>query len=106
MCEIDQVLIIIDNVYIIIFQLVIDVSKKYLPRMSSGFNSPKLTLHVGDGFEFLKTHKNAFDIIITDSSDPIGPAESLFGEQYYRLVREALTSDGILASQGKASSSP
>ena len=58
--------------------MVIDVSKKYLPYMSSGFSSPKLTLHVGDGFEFMKKHQGEFDVIITDSSDPVGPAESLF----------------------------
>lgn len=40
--------------------------------MAKGFFSPKLTLHVGDGFEFMKKNQDAFDIIITDSSDPVG----------------------------------
>lgn len=40
--------------------------------MAKGFFSPKLTLHVGDGFEFMKQNNNAFDVIITDSSDPVG----------------------------------
>lgn len=40
--------------------------------MAKGFFSPKLTLHVGDGFEFMKKNNNAFDVIITDSSDPVG----------------------------------
>lgn len=69
--------------------------------MSSGFNNERLTLVVGDGFEFLKNHKNEFDVIITDSSDPVGPAESLFGASFYKLLHEALTEDGLLASQGK-----
>jgi len=51
---------------------VVEVSKKYLPFMAEGFQSPKLTLHVGDGFEFMGKHENEFDVIITDSSDPIG----------------------------------
>lgn len=51
---------------------VINVSKKYLPGMAKGFFSPKLTLHVGDGFEFMKQNQDAFDVIITDSSDPVG----------------------------------
>ena len=50
--------------------MVIDVSKKYLPSMAVGFNSPKLTVNIGDGFEYLKQHKDHFDVIITDSSDP------------------------------------
>ncbi|CAJ0959637.1 unnamed protein product, partial [Mesorhabditis belari] len=90
MCEIDQ--------------MVIDVSKKFLPHMSHGFSDPKLDLYVGDGFEFLKNHKNEFDVIITDSSDPVGPAESLFGESYYELLRDALNDTGILSSQGTFSS--
>ena len=51
-------------------QMVMDVSKKYLPSMAVGFDSPKLTVFVGDGFEYLKQHKDYFDVIITDSSDP------------------------------------
>lgn len=40
--------------------------------MAVGYSSPKLTLHVGDGFEFMKQNQDAFDVIITDSSDPMG----------------------------------
>ncbi|KAK2501451.1 LOW QUALITY PROTEIN: hypothetical protein MC885_000674 [Smutsia gigantea] len=60
-----------------------------------------LTLHVGDGFEFMKQNQDAFDIIITDSSDPMGPAESLFKESYYQLMKMALKEDGILCCQGE-----
>ncbi|CAL1286003.1 unnamed protein product [Larinioides sclopetarius] len=58
MCEIDET--------------VIEMSKKYLPFMAKGFDSPKLTLHIGDGVEFMKNHQNEFDVIITDSTDPKG----------------------------------
>uniref|UniRef100_A0A8C2DJ59 Spermidine synthase n=1 Tax=Cyprinus carpio TaxID=7962 RepID=A0A8C2DJ59_CYPCA len=80
---------------------VINVSKKYLPGMAKGFFSPKLTLHVGDGFEFMKKNQDAFDVIITDSSDPVGPAESLFKESYYQLMKTALCEGGILCCQGE-----
>lgn len=78
---------------------VIEVSKKYLPFMAVGFNSEKLTLHVGDGFEFLKNHQETFDVIITDSSDPIGPAVHLFEENYFSLMKKALKPGGIVCSQ-------
>jgi len=52
--------------------MVVNVAKEYLHGLSSSFNSPKLELHIGDGFEFLRQRKNQFDVIITDSSDPIG----------------------------------
>ncbi|KAF6345710.1 spermidine synthase [Rhinolophus ferrumequinum] len=80
---------------------VIQVSKKFLPGMAVGYSSSKLTLHVGDGFEFMKQNQDAFDVIITDSSDPMGPAESLFKKSYYQLMKTALKEDGILCCQGE-----
>jgi len=80
---------------------VIEVSKKYLPKMACGFSSSKLTQFIGDGFEYMKEHENEFDVIITDSSDPVGPAESLFQQGYYELMRKALKPDGILCCQGE-----
>lgn len=51
---------------------VLEVSKKFLPFMGAGLTNPKLTVHVGDGFRFMAQHRKEFDVIITDSSDPIG----------------------------------
>jgi spermidine synthase len=53
-------------------EMVVEVSKQYLPNMSVGFTNPKLTLHVEDGFKFMQKHSKEYDVIITDSSDPIG----------------------------------
>lgn len=50
---------------------VVEVSKKYLPFMASSFDSPKLKLTIGDGFEYMKKRSGEFDVIITDSSDPV-----------------------------------
>ncbi|ALC40688.1 SpdS, partial [Drosophila busckii] len=79
---------------------VVELSKQYLPAMACGFDSKKLKLTIGDGFEYMKNHKNQFDVIITDSSDPIGPAVSLFNESYYGLLKNALKDGGIVCSQG------
>ena len=45
---------------------VIKVSKLYLPNMAKGFDNPKMNLFIGDGFQFMRDHKNEFDVIITD----------------------------------------
>jgi len=82
-------------------EAVIRLSKKFLPGMSVGFQHPKVKTIVGDGFEFLKERKNEFDVIITDSSDPDGPAESLFQESYFSLLNGALRDGGIVTTQGK-----
>ncbi len=40
--------------------------------MAKGFSSPKVTINIDDGFQYIQRHKNEFDVIITDSSDPDG----------------------------------
>ena len=81
---------------------VVELSKQYLPNMPSGFKSPKMELTIGDGFEYMKNHKHEFDVIITDSSDPIGPAVTLFNESYYKLMKNALRDGSIVCSQGES----
>ena len=81
-------------------EAVIKASKQFLPAMAAGFQHPKVTVHVGDGFEYLKSHSHAYDVIITDSSDPVGPAEALFQESFYDLMRQSLLPGGIICTQG------
>lgn len=68
--------------------------------MAEGFKHPKAKVHVGDGFKFLDDYKNCFDVIITDSSDPEGPAESLFQKPYFQLLHDALRDGGVITTQG------
>lgn len=51
---------------------VIAAAKKYLPGMGVGLEHPKLRVHIKDGFKFMESHKGEYDVIITDSSDPVG----------------------------------
>lgn len=83
-------------------ECVIRVSKKYLPSMAVGLQHPKAKVYVEDGFKFLAQYKNHFDVIITDSSDPEGPAESLFQKPYFELLNDALTENGVITTQGCA----
>lgn len=80
---------------------VVKVSKEFLPSMAKGFDDPKMNLYIGDGLEFLRNNKEKFDVIITDSSDPKGPAECLFGESYYQIMFESLREGGIVCAQGE-----
>lgn len=68
--------------------------------MSVGFQHPAVKTHIGDGFKFLADRKNEFDVIITDSSDPEGPAESLFQKPYFQLLHDALREGGVITTQG------
>lgn len=80
------------------------VSKKYLPLMAQGLTHPKSTVHIGDGFAFLQQpeNKGAFDVIITDSSDPVGPAQALFEKPYFQLLKEALKPGGHISTQAES----
>ncbi len=80
-------------------EAVIRLSKKFLPGMSVGFQHPKVQVHVEDGFKFMQERKGEFDVIITDSSDPDGPAESLFQSPYFKLLNEALREGGVITTQ-------
>ena len=83
---------------------VIQACKKHLPRISAKvFNQPKLDLKIEDGAEFIKNKKEAFDVILVDSSDPIGPSSVLFGKSFYKNVYKALKKDGILVAQAGSS---
>lgn len=80
---------------------VINVSKKYLPEMAKSYEDPRVKVHIGDGFKFLAEYQNQFDVIVTDSSDPEGPAESLFQKPYFALLNSALTEKGVITTQAE-----
>ena len=79
---------------------VVDFSKEYLPMLSAGaFDDPRLELVIADGAEFIRQTKGGYDVIIVDSTDPIGPGEVLFTETFYGHAKRALAEDGILVTQ-------
>lgn len=80
---------------------VIEASKKYFPEMAKGFADPRVTVEVMDGAEFLAAHRDSFDVIITDSSDPVGPASVLFETPFYNAMYASLREGGIVCTQGE-----
>ena len=79
---------------------VVDMAKEYLPNHSAGsYDDPRLNLVLADGMDFVRESGEQFDIIISDSTDPIGPGEILFTESFYVAARRCLREGGILAAQ-------
>ena len=78
---------------------VVELSRKHLPFVGCGFDDPRVTLHVEDGIRYIQEHKDAFDVIFIDSTDPVSFAEGLFHTDFYTNVREALTEEGIMVAQ-------
>lgn len=79
--------------------IVIEASREFLPQTSCEFNNPKLTLITEDGVSFVKNCKQKFDVVIVDSSDPIGPATPLFNTDFYKDINALLSDNGIVVSQ-------
>jgi len=79
---------------------VVEFSKTYLPRLSDGaFDDPRLDLVIADGADFMAQSDQHFDVIIIDSTDPIGPGEVLFTDSFYDHARARLAEGGILVTQ-------
>ncbi len=84
-------------------QCVIDACLEHIPQTSEVLKGhDKLELIVGDGVKFVKETKEKFDVIIVDSTDPIGPAAPLFGPEFYNDVNSCLSDNGIVVSQGES----
>ena len=83
---------------------VISACKKYLPAVSNGaFDNPRARVVVEDGIPFMRQNRAGFDVVIVDSTDPVGPAVQLLEEPFYRDVAGSLAEDGLMVAQ---SSSP
>ena len=79
---------------------VIEVSKKFFPQLSIGFDDPRVNIDVADGIKYIaQCPKESYDIILIDSTDPKGPAEGLFDPEFYRNCCTVLKPDGILTVQ-------
>lgn len=81
-------------------QAVIDLAKTYLPAHSAGaYDDPRANIVIGDGFDFVQTTTERFDVIISDSTDPLGPGEVLFSKDFYAGCQRSLNPGGILVTQ-------
>ena len=79
---------------------VVAMARKHLPFISNGaFNNKRVNLLFANGKTFIKEHKNYFDCIVIDSTDPVGPGKALFEASFYRDVAKSLTKDGVAIFQ-------
>ncbi len=82
-------------------KMVVDVSKEFFPSISCELSNPKVKLLYEDGVAFVKDKKNVYDLILIDSTDPIGPGEGLFTTDFYNNCFQALKDDGIVVNQNE-----
>lgn len=78
---------------------VIELSKEYFPKVSNGaFDDPRVEVVIQDASKFLKSSDESFDVIICDSSDPIGPSAVLFTQEFYGDCKARLREGGIFVN--------
>lgn len=79
---------------------VITFSRKWLPEVSNGsFDDSRVEIKIVDGVDYMKSGDELFDLIIIDSSDPVGPSAVLFTEAFYASCHKRLEEGGILVTQ-------
>jgi len=79
---------------------VLEAAREYLPDIAAGaFDDPRVTLVFEDAFAYLERPSEAFDVVLLDTPDPVGPAMRLFTPEFYARVAAALTRDGLVTAQ-------
>lgn len=83
--------------------LVIETCKRFFPKIACELTgNPKVEVKVQDGVKFMEDNQTSFDVIMVDSTDPIGPAVGLFQSDFYKKCLNSLKDDGILVAQSES----
>ncbi len=83
-------------------EAVIVACRKYIPEICGDWKDSRVELLIGDGAEFVKKARargEKFDVIILDSTDPIGPAISLFERPFHEDLAACLSKTGVVVRQ-------
>ncbi len=78
---------------------VVDISREHLPEIGCAFDDPKAHVHFEDGARFVREVRDRYDVILVDSTDPVGPGKVLFQLDFFENCRQALRGNGIFAAQ-------
>jgi spermidine synthase len=76
---------------------VVRIAREHLKSVHRGaFDDPRVTLHIGDGFEFLNTTRSSYDLIVLDLTDPDTPAHRLYSREFFELAAARLAAGGAM----------
>ena len=79
---------------------VIDMAREYFPGVSNGaFDATKAEIVIADGTQYVRENPGTFDVIMVDSTDPLGPGAVLFTKEFYGDCYKALREDGVMVTQ-------
>lgn len=78
---------------------VIEVARSYFPAIAGALADPRVEIQVEDGIQHIQNHPQEYDVILVDSTEPVGPAVGLFQKPFYQGVHEALRQEGVMVAQ-------
>lgn len=79
------------------------VSEQYFPELCASNNDPRARLHFADGIQWVAdANPGSYDVIIIDSTDPVGPAAGLFSKEFYQNCWRALRPAGVVVGQSES----
>ncbi len=79
---------------------VIDLCRTHFPEVSAGaYDDPRTRIVIADGTKFVAETADRFDVIMIDSTDPVGPGAVLFTREFYTGCRRCLKPGGLLVTQ-------
>jgi len=80
---------------------VIAVCREFLPSLSHSLQDSRVRVNIEDGVHYVKEHEGEYDVIIIDSTDPIGPSIGLFSLPFYSSCERALKDQGMMVAQSE-----
>ena len=82
--------------------LVVEGCRDHIPQTAAALDDARVEVSIADGVKFVADTAERYDLVIVDSTDPIGPATPLFGAEFYSNVDRVLNDDGIVVSQAES----
>jgi len=78
---------------------VVNAAREYFPTLSQGLSDPRVEIQITDAILYVREHRDEFDVVIVDSTDPIGPGVGLFTREFYQDVFKVLKDGGLMVAQ-------
>jgi len=82
---------------------VLEACKQHLPLLAQALDHTKVNVQIQDGIRYVEdAPEDSYDLVIVDSTDPVGPGEGLFTSQFYQQVYRILKPDGLMVTQSES----
>ncbi len=78
---------------------VVETCRELLPEIAGSLADPRVEVRIEDGIRHMKEHQGAYDVVLVDSTEPVGAAVGLFSSEFYSDIYGCLREDGVLVAQ-------